>query len=644
MSFLNLSAGEFLALMGALGGLITALYLLDRAKRKKIVSTFRFWTSASVAQEKQTRKRMREPWSLILQLVSLLLLLLAIAQLEWGGRESKVRSHVVLLDTSAWSGAVTPKGSSVIEREKRAARQYIGTISESDRVMIVFADALATPATAFTTDRVQLRRVIAEAEPGYSSLNLEQVLSYAQQAQQWSGSAPGELVYIGPKRIDTEEITVRVPKLRVVDVPCDCEDTGILRVGVKRVEGSPSEWAATVSVKNYGDKSRVVRLRTRFGGTPLAARTLTLLPRREATADYVFDTSSSGQFVAEIDSPDALLSDNKVALTLPRVTPLRVAVFTARPDVLRPLFEAAEQVSSTFHSPAQYTPNPSVDLVVLDQMSPAQPPQVPSLWIEPPRERSPLPVKAVIDGPVITRWNANSPVAAGLHATETRLVAAEVFHVFDGDTAVASLAEGPVVVVRGGTVQRPKLAVIGFDPLAGEMKFQVTTPLLFANVLHWLSPQSLITLDIQAARVGTASVQLDPSERADHVGVASASGEPMPFIIHDQTLEFFASKPSEVHIATSNGERIISVTLPHVAEHVWIPSPKILTGAAPGARSTASSVDLWRALAVFGGIGLIAEWMLFGFRGVVRRRKEIRTVHRSTTAQKRASERELVTK
>src|SRR3954468_23519889 len=99
MFFLNLTAGEFLVLFSALSGLIAALYLLDRARRKKIVSTLRFWTPALGIEERQSRKRMHEPWSLVLQLVSLLLLLLSIGELHWGTRERSGRDHVLLLDT-----------------------------------------------------------------------------------------------------------------------------------------------------------------------------------------------------------------------------------------------------------------------------------------------------------------------------------------------------------------------------------------------------------------------------------------------------------------------------------------------------------------------------------------------------------------
>src|SRR3954451_5516658 len=104
MFFLNLSAGEFFALLGALGGLVTALYLLDRTKRKKIVSTLHFWTFAAAAQDQQPRKRMNQPWSLLLQRLSLALLLLAIAQLQWGTRAARAPDHVELHRTGARSG------------------------------------------------------------------------------------------------------------------------------------------------------------------------------------------------------------------------------------------------------------------------------------------------------------------------------------------------------------------------------------------------------------------------------------------------------------------------------------------------------------------------------------------------------------
>ena len=165
MFFLNLTAGEFLALLSALTGIITALYLLDRAKRKRIVSTLRFWTPAVRVDQRQSRKRMREPWSLILQLLSLLLLLLAIAELHWGARESRGRDHILLLDTSSWTSQRSPQGT-LLQKEERMAQRYLAGLPTRDRVMLVRADGLATPVTPFTSDRAQVIDAVNDPAPG----------------------------------------------------------------------------------------------------------------------------------------------------------------------------------------------------------------------------------------------------------------------------------------------------------------------------------------------------------------------------------------------------------------------------------------------------------------------------------------------
>jgi hypothetical protein len=625
MFFSNLSAVEFLALLGGLGGLITVLYLLDRAKRKKVVSTLRFWTSALAAEEKQTRRRMREPWSLILQLASLVLLLFAIAQLQLGTRKYKERNHVLLLDTSAWSAAVQdsiPGQSLLIGREKQLAADYIAALPPRDRVMIVLADALATPITPFTSDRTKLSQALQAATAGYSALNIDQALSYAQQAQMWSGGQPGEIVYVGPKRVDSDEHGVReLPNLRVLSVPCDCEDAGITHIAVKRNADIADEWAASITIRNNGWKPRTLRLNTRFGNTSFAPRLLNIAPQQETTAEYTFVTNSAGQVTADIDSPDALSSDNSVAVALPRTGLLKVAVYTARPETFRPLLEADQRLFATFYTPAQYRADSPADITILDRFSPLEPPQRASLWIQPPRDASPLPIKTVVENAAITSWNATTPLGRGLHARESQLAAAEVFQTFDADIPVASVNDGPVVVARPATANNPKLVAIGFDPLDGDFKFHVTAPLLFANLFHWLSPESLQTLEISTGHVGAATIDLDPNEQANDIRMSTSTGQAIPFTIHDRSLQLFAGRPAMISIASPERERIVSLTLPDVAQHEWTPPAAAAIGLPPRSSWAPDSATLWQWLAILAAIGLLAEWMLFGRRRPAKRKK-----------------------
>ena len=77
MYLLNLSLFQFLAIFGGISALSVALYLLDRSRRKQVVSTLRFWVSAEQPAVAARRRHINQPWSLILQLLSMALLILA---------------------------------------------------------------------------------------------------------------------------------------------------------------------------------------------------------------------------------------------------------------------------------------------------------------------------------------------------------------------------------------------------------------------------------------------------------------------------------------------------------------------------------------------------------------------------------------
>ena len=80
MEFLNLSLGQFIALFGTVAAFSVALYLLDRNRRKLVVSTLRFWVEPGKAAPVTRRSRIQQPFSLLLQLLGMALLLLAIAR------------------------------------------------------------------------------------------------------------------------------------------------------------------------------------------------------------------------------------------------------------------------------------------------------------------------------------------------------------------------------------------------------------------------------------------------------------------------------------------------------------------------------------------------------------------------------------
>ena len=59
---------EFLAILGSLSGVVVALYLLDRMRKRHTVATLRFFAAAEKPPVLKHRRKLQQPWSLFLQL------------------------------------------------------------------------------------------------------------------------------------------------------------------------------------------------------------------------------------------------------------------------------------------------------------------------------------------------------------------------------------------------------------------------------------------------------------------------------------------------------------------------------------------------------------------------------------------------
>jgi Ca-activated chloride channel family protein len=610
MFFLNLGAGEFFALLGVVGGLVTALYLLDRSRRKRVVSTLRFWTGRGAAQSRRSRYRVQDPWSLLLQLVSFTLLLLAIAQLEWGARERTLRNHVLLLDTSSASGQNTADGT-VLDIEKRMVRQYLSRLGPRDRVMLVDAGGLVTPRTAFTGELAEIERRANEAAASYSALNIDQALTFARRAQLWPPGEPGEIVYVGPQRI-AQPSDVSVPNLRVIPVSAPHENHGITTL-VARRDSEPNSWTATVSLKNYGTQPARLLLHVGFGATDFAARLLTIPAGGEAHADYDFVASAAGELRARLQPADDYTADDRASVVLPRNGAIQVAAFTTRAALLQALLGANRRLNVRYYAPAEYRRDVSADVILFDQFAPpAQPPR-PSLWIDPPLANSPLPVSSVVKDKLIDGWTSEATLGRGLHSRDVHVAEAHVYQTFSGEVEIAAVAGSPIAVANPKSIAGARLAVTGFDVLSPELRYQVTSPLLVANLLRWLIPESFQSSDNSCEQAGVRSVELDNAEATERLRVVDDRGRDLPFTVHQNRLQFFVNRPTAVRIVSPERERLVSIALPQVPSLDWHPA-SAATGLPDATGYALRSVILWRYLALAAAVLLSIEWALFARR------------------------------
>jgi hypothetical protein len=605
VNFLNLGLGELLGLITAISAGITVLYLLDRSKKKHLVATLRFWTAAGSRTELKHRRRIQQPWSLLLQLLSMLLLLLAIAGPQFGVFDGPGRSHVVILDTSAWMGSVTAQGN-LLDQAKSNAVAYVQSLPIRDRVMIVRADAVATPATPFESNRGLIETAIRESQPGSSALNLSRAFQFAERAQSLQNEAPGEIVFVGAGHVLPEEATLgQVPKnLRVIPSTTSTNNIGLRKVSLRRSRTAPETWEIFVSVHNYDSRPRNVALDVRYVGAPAGARQLSLPPNADVQAAFTYKEKAGGWLEARLNINDAVPQDDRTVIEVP--SQIQKAVVFSNDASLRPLFTANPELEVEFKPTAAYSPSIEANVIVLDGFAPPAPPKTNTIWIAPPASGSVIPVGRTLSNVPLEQWSQDNTLGAGLYTRDVTLASTETFTPAAGDKTIASVKGGPVVVARDGPV---KHVALGFHPTQGAMQYEVATPLLIANILRWMTPGAS-RHEIEAGAVGTITVPLPANTDGAGIHVVNEDGEELPFRLANGALNFFAGSPGNVRVQLRDRELLYSLSLPDLAEALWKPAANVARGI-PKKTFSPAATEIWPWLAILGAIGLIADWILY---------------------------------
>ncbi len=110
---------------------------------------------------------------------------------------------------------------------------------------------------------------------------------------------------------------------------------------------------------------------------------------------------------AAIRPGGSLAADDRATLSVPRIRDLTIAVYTDRPEILKPLLASNRALRAAFYPVAQYDPKIRADIVLLDRFAPATPPAIPALWLDPPADRSPLPVASTVSDALV-KWAGRS--------------------------------------------------------------------------------------------------------------------------------------------------------------------------------------------------------------------------------------------
>lgn len=613
MNWLALSPAQIAAVWTALAAVALWLYLHHRRPQHRKVSTLRFWASVQPISQPRRRK-LREPWAYLAQILFLLLLVLALANPRWGPAVEG-RSVALVLDASIWSQAHPPGEPAWIERERAEALRVLDSLPARDRVLLLRAEADAPPILPFTTDRAALRRAILNAQPSSIAADLPRALEVGRAAL--GGTRRGLLVYVGPGLVKAEQIRnldefraeVESPDsrggkpqflMRLVGDWASVQDRGITRLSLRRDAAQPDRWRLLTQLKNYSKEKSDVLLAFSVNGQPIGHHKVSLGPESLANAEDEFAWDQGGMLQAEISPSDALQADDRAVVNIPMFRTVRVAVFANNPSPF-----AADLLSVLSSNPyvqaAVLPPESSShifpDIAIYQGVNePAQPGVDSILFLSGPQVAGSRPQR-------VTGWNTQHPVTRWVRTHDISVRNPAALKVQPGDTVLAYI-EGdslaPLILAREQNGRR--ILIIGFNPHDSNFPLESAFPLLMAGSVEWMTH----SVDEVADSQSTGEIDFPgPATK-----IIAPSGKEVPFARKGADVHLLASETGLYRVVSQSGETSMAVNPPA------LPAQRVELTAAEAAEVEGEplpppSWDLWRWLILVAMVALWLEWWLY---------------------------------
>jgi aerotolerance regulator-like protein len=615
MNWLALSPLEVAVVWTGLAAAALWLYLHHRRPQHRKVSTLRFWASVQPISQPRRRK-LREPWAFLAQILFLLLLILALANLRWGPA-FEGRNVAIVLDASIWSQAHPEGEPAWIDQERAEALRLLDLLPHTDRVLLLRAEAGAPPILPFSTDREALRRAILNTQPSSVAADLPRALEVGRAALGVAGR--GLLVYVGPGLVDPEqargldefraevestENSARQPQFlaRLVGDWPSVKNRGIMRLSVRRDAAQPDRWHLLTQLKNYSKDKAEFTLSLSIGGQQLGQHKVSLGPEALASTKDEFTWDKGGLLEAEISPPDALEADNRATVNLPAFHTVRVAVFTSSANPPPFITDLLTVLSSNPYVQTQLVP-PGLSASIFTDVAIYQGAKLPSesdfntVWfMSGPAAAGSRPLR-------VTRWNSQHPVTKWIRTRDISVRNPAAPEVQPVDTVLA-YTEGnppsPLILARETNGRR--LLIIGFDPHDSNLPLESAFPLLMAGSLEWMTH----SVDEVADSLSTGELDVPgPASK-----IIAPTGREVPFAREGANVHFLAQQTGMYRIVSPSGEASIAVNPPA------LPALQMQLTAAETASPEGESLppaawNLWRWLVILAGVALWMEWWLY---------------------------------
>lgn len=607
--------------LGLLSIPIILLYMLRLRRREQMVSSTLLWQKALQDYEaNRPWQRLRRNWLLLLQLLALLCLVVALARPFQRAPGVTSGQLVILLDASASMQAtdVAPSRFALAQAEALTLIDTLG--DEAEATVILVADQPRQLISA-TTDKRALRLAIENATVTPSEADWNATFALASAAARSADQVT--TVIISDGGVPSQVTVPTTGELRYVPIGTSDDNIGVGALALRATNGDQPQLLA--SIENYSATDKDATLSLFLDDELFHARQITVAAN--STETVVMDAWPASVLRAELsplsgsDQLDIFEVDN-IAWTVYRAPVTGGVLYISENGNLfvEQVLAALPQVAAFRANDANTLPEEAFDVYIFDGVVPAEWPDGETLLINPPAGN------ALIDVAELRAVAGATDVQQAEHPIQRFLDWRDVqFGAYSPLQLDPASALQPIVTLNGepivaaGTLNRRRVAVLGFDIRQTDLPLQVAFPILFSNLIEWLTPSTVIDAAGDIVRPGDA-VTIRPDIAADEIAILPPDAEPIFVPASASEIVFADTETLGVYwVAAGNPEtdtlvdgNFFAVNLYSTLESNIAPKSELPVIQAALANSDADQntgrVEFWRWLGALAGMVMLLEW------------------------------------
>jgi hypothetical protein len=465
---------------------IVALYLRRPRQKSLEVSTLLFWRK--ILEREPHRRflgRLRNPLSLLLQLLIFLLLLLALARPE-GAAPPGRRSTVIALD-----GRARMQASGVFDAAVAAAHDIISRLAPNEEVAILAAEGAPKIISPFSKDGRELRRKLALLAPSDAGGDMEETLLLGRRLLE---AKPGEprLIIISDRRLPIAE------RAEQITVGKRGDNTAIVGFAQRPLPASPQSAEVFVKLGNFSSSRRDAEIELSLDGRAFDLQRFPMDPGQDLNFSTIIPkemlASGNGFLIARLTTKDELEFDNTAYAALPTGESLRVLLISDDDPFLEKALKADPSLAIEILKPELWRPEMGAgfDAVVFDN------------WLPPDATleklgggsffffgRTPYDVAGEeIRSVSLEAAGPESPLLWNVDIDTIRLARAGKLAIPNGEpwrVAVPVESAGDPIVMALESPREGRIVAAAFAVGDSNFPLRVGFPLFVSNVIHWLA-------------------------------------------------------------------------------------------------------------------------------------------------------------